>query len=87
VPVTPEPTVIVRPNLLPCELPHWPRPISLNEQPLKGGSSAVRSDGSTIAVADGSVIVPREGLAEIARYVTATTAYLDSNMLCIEGHQ
>lgn len=83
--MTPAPVTVIKANP-PCNLPGWPTPIALGGVKIANGAKVV--DDATKPgwiVPDASVLVTRDGLAEIARYVSATTAYFDASRLCWGG--
>ena len=70
----------------PCTLPAWPHMIALGGIPLHQGAVLQTPDAKApLTFPVGSRLVTPDGLAEIARYVKATTAYYDANALCRSG--
>lgn len=71
-PSCPPATVTISPEPPPCDLPAWPA------KPVMGGVPEVKDGKET-----GRVLITRDGLAELGRYVAGALAWADAAGLCL----
>lgn len=66
--------IVVNPKRPPCVLPHWPAP------PVIGGIKERDADGKET----GRLLVTRDGLAELGRFVAGAIEWAETAGECLE---